>query len=91
MLNWATQEELQALADRIEANRIAQQEQIQAALEVILKRISDLHEDVVSKPKVEGTPAEKETHSTGGFTPFSARKREFERKNRKDLTTKTSA
>jgi prefoldin subunit 5 len=84
---WATAEELEALAARIEANRKEQLEAVQNALEVILERISDVQEQIETQPKIDPAKAKEEPQSSGGFVPFSARKKNYERANRKELTT----
>lgn len=84
---WATAEDFKALADRIEANRKEQLEAVQNALDVILERIGDVQEQIEAQPKIDPAKVKDEPQSSGGFVPFSARKRNYERANRKELTT----
>lgn len=85
---WATAEELDALAKRIEANRVEQLAATQEALDTILARIGEVQEQIETQPKLDPSKAKEEPQSSGGFVPHSVRKRNFERSNRKDLTTK---
>jgi putative alpha-1,2-mannosidase len=87
VLNWATKEELAALTVRIEANHQAQLKATEDALQTILARIGEVEEQIESQPKAEPKPTEP-LNTSGGFVPFSARKRAYVLANRKDLTVK---